>query len=360
MRKPFPVLAHLKVSVSLDDGNAVVLPAEFLGGSAPCLQTIHLRGIPFPALPSLVLSASHLVKLELRSIPPTGYISPEAMVASLAALPRLETFIIQFQSATSRPDRIHPLPITRTVLPSLTYFEFQGAGEYLEDLVARIDGPQLDRISTTYLKSVDIQATQLTKFIDRSVCPRFKLAEFVFYSTEVAFIVYSHASLTHFLAWSSIFFKGIDWQFSDIAQALMQFSAAFSNVDHLRLTTEFNEDRHSEDTDDVEWLQLLRQFSTTQTLHVSAELARRVALALEDIVAEMAAELLPSLDLICVEGQPASSIEKFVTARRVSGRPVTVIDTEIEFDKRLVSYFSKYYAYHTSANVPTSANPERS
>ncbi|KAH9163231.1 hypothetical protein EDB89DRAFT_1912777 [Lactarius sanguifluus] len=211
MRKPFPLLTHL--DVSMDDGNASVLPTKFLGGSAPCLQTIHFRNIPFPALPSLLLSASDLVKLELRSIPPTGYVSPEAMVASMAALPRLETFIVEFQSATSRPNQIHSPPLTRTVLPSLTYFEFQGASEYLEDLVARIDGPQLDQIVTVDLNQlVDIQVAQLSEFIDRSVGPKSnlsKIAHVAFFNTGAAFIVYSFASPNRRLIWRPVGRQGM-------------------------------------------------------------------------------------------------------------------------------------------------------
>ncbi|KAH9163237.1 hypothetical protein EDB89DRAFT_575246 [Lactarius sanguifluus] len=219
MQEPFPVLAHL--NVSLDYGNAPVLPAKFLGGSAPCLQTFRLHGVSFPALPSLLLSASELVKLELCNISPTGYISPEAMVASLAALPRLETFTIEFQSTASRPDRIHPLPTTRTILPALTYFGFQGASEYLEDLVARIDGPQLDQIFTVYLNQlVDIQVARLSEFIDRSIGPKSNLsniAHVVFYSTGVAFIVYNHASSNRRLIWNNLFCKA-DWQASHVTQ----------------------------------------------------------------------------------------------------------------------------------------------
>ena len=145
MQKPFPLLTHLKIFMHGGDGNTPVIPVEFLGGSAPRLQEIDFRGsIPYPALPTLLLSTSDLVELSTFSIPPTGYISPEAIVASLAALPRLKTLTFGFQLATSRPDRILPPPLTRTVLPTLTYFQFKGASEYLEDLVARIDGPQLN------------------------------------------------------------------------------------------------------------------------------------------------------------------------------------------------------------------------
>jgi hypothetical protein len=51
-----------------------------------------------------------------------------------------------------------------------------------------------------------------------------------------------------------------------------------------------------------------------------------VALALEDIAGEIVAEALPSLDLVCLAGQLASSIEKFVAARKLSGQPVTVVN----------------------------------
>jgi len=84
------------LDISSRDEEAPVLPAEFLGGSAPRLQEIILSGIPYSALPTLLFSTSDLVKLDLFDIPPTGYISPEAMVTSLAGLPRLENLVIGF------------------------------------------------------------------------------------------------------------------------------------------------------------------------------------------------------------------------------------------------------------------------
>ena len=40
----------------------------------------------------------------------------------------------------------------------------------------------------------------------------------------------------------------------------------------------------------------------------------------------------------CLERQPVPSIEKLVSARQLAGRPVTIINTEEEFDRRLLSY----------------------
>ena len=78
-----------------------------------------------------------------------------------------------------------------------------------------------------------------------------------------------------------------------------------------------------------------------QMLHVSMELAAPVFLVLEDITAELVAEVLPSLSLICVEGETASSLEKIVSIRQFSGRPITVVETRGEFNERIESYISR-------------------
>jgi hypothetical protein len=80
MQQPFPALTRLWLWPR--DETAPVVPASFLGGSAPRLQTLILDRIPFPGLPKLLLSATHLVHLDLWRIPHSGYISPEAMVTA--------------------------------------------------------------------------------------------------------------------------------------------------------------------------------------------------------------------------------------------------------------------------------------
>ena len=334
MKKPFPVLTRL--NIRSDDRNVPVLPIRFLGRSTPCLREITLSGIPYPTLPALLLSTNILVALELRRIPPTGYISPDAMVRCLATLPRLVTFDIQFQSVTPRPEPTRP-PVARIVLPALTSFEFKGASEYLEDLVARIDSPQLDRILIVYLNQlVDFQVAQLSKFIERSVAlTPFRHAQVKFSSDKVCFDMCRHEfrrSESHPTSCrpptrTVISCRGIDWQVSHIAQVVTQFSATLSNIVHLKF--EFPDELpppQVEGADGADWLLLLHQFSAVQTLDVPGKLARHVVLALEGIPQEMVADVLPSLDLINLEGQPASSFENFVAARRLSGHPVTIVD----------------------------------
>ncbi len=236
------------------------------------------------------------------------------------------------------------------ILPALTSFRFTGASEYLEDLISWIEGPQLNEISIDYFDQlVGFQADQLSKFIHRSVDP--KLTPFRHAGVNFCggwqggwadFIVYrqeDHPSSDWRPARTSIITCRASWNFSHIAQVLSQFSTAFSNVVHLKLNAQPNKDRQLEGTDDIEWLHLLHQFSAMQTLHVSQELVGHIALALEDITTEMVDGVLPSLDLIYLAGQPASSIEKFIAARLLSGCLVTVTDTETGFVERLKPYY---------------------
>ena len=354
MKEPFPLLTRLWFRSASKGGNGPgigSLPAEFLGKHAPCLQEFGLDGIPYPTLPKLLLSANDLIKLHLCDIPLAGYISPEAMAAGFVALTRLESFILEFRSADSRPDRMRPPPVTRTILPSLTFFHFQGTSEYLEDLVSRIEGPKLNEVLAFYLNQiVDFQVPQFSKFIDRSVGPKITLCRrlgVTFYRDKVAFDIYLHP--THSF-WDPsptkiiVLCEGIDWQLSHMAQLLSQFSTSLSNVVHVTLEVQHEDDGNdqffSESSDGVEWLHLLHQFSTVQTLHVYRELAAFIATALENITTEMAAEIMPFLHLIHLEGQPASSIETFLSARQLSARPVIVINAATEFEQRFQNYVS--------------------
>ena len=168
MQVPFPELTRLEICS--DRKTMPVIPDSFLDGSAPRLRHFILDGIPFPGLPKLLLSATHLVYLRLINIPHSGYISPEAMVAliSESVLFNLETLILQFISPQSRPDReTRLLPISKcSVIPALRYFNFKGVIEYLEDLVTGIDTPRLDEMNITFFNQIDFDTPRLAQFIN--------------------------------------------------------------------------------------------------------------------------------------------------------------------------------------------------
>jgi hypothetical protein len=170
MERPFPVLKS--ISLSSDDETVPVLTDSFLGGSAPRLQSLELSGIPYPALPRLLLSTTDLVKLCLLDIPEPGYISPEEMVTVLSPLTKLQTLRLEFRSPRNQANREshHPLapPLRRTSLPSLSSLQFRGDSEYLEDIVAQIDAPLLKRVTTVFFNQRLFDPPLLHHFINRT------------------------------------------------------------------------------------------------------------------------------------------------------------------------------------------------
>ena len=168
MQKRFAELTDLQLWSN--DQVETVLPDSFLGGSAPCLQSFALQRIPFPGLPKLLLSATHLVDLRLDDIPHSGYISPEAMATALSTTTALKSLSLEFESPQSRPDLAaqRPPPPTRSVLPTLTSFGFKGVSEYLDDFVAHIDAPLLNELHTTSFNDIVFDTPQLVQFISRT------------------------------------------------------------------------------------------------------------------------------------------------------------------------------------------------
>ena len=349
MQEPAPVLTRLFISSDWS-WDVPALPANFLGGSAPRLQAIGLSSIPYPALPTLLLSTSDLIKLDLRNIPLDGYISPDAMVASLAALPKLEIFVMEFDSHTHLPDRISP-PVIRTILPALAYFVFRGHREYLEDILGRIDGPNLNHISiTTLYLPVGFQVTQLSRFIDQSVGPKLaqcRHAEILFHCPfffrAVTFNFCHRPDDLGQDRTTIISYEGINWEtLRGATDMLRQFPVTLSNVVHLQIKYGLGFSIYIPEGMSIQLFQLIRQFSAMRTLFIDSQLSAFVASILGHIPEVMMTEALPSLELLCLEEyfQHSVQLDTFVAARQHSDHPLTIVNTK-EFKEILESYISK-------------------
>jgi len=327
MQQTFPALTSL--GLSSDDNEAPALSDSFLGGSAPRLQYIQLNCIPFPGLPKLLLSATGLVTLRLLHIPHFGYFSPKVMVIVLSGSTRLEEFKLTFQSPRSRPDRERrrPPPHTRSVFRALTHFEFHGVSEYLEDLVARIDAPLLDLFDITFFHQVIFHTPQLAQFISRT--PQLKLrdeARVTFYS-RTAVVTLPSPQMRHRFLELKISCSQSDWRLSSMAQICSSFLSLISSLERLYVyEKEHLQSCWQDDIENVQWLELLRPFTTVKTLYLSPEFAPRIAPALQELVGERATEVLPALrSLQFHPSRPVQeAIEKFVAARQLSGHPISV------------------------------------
>ncbi|KAI0004600.1 hypothetical protein BJV74DRAFT_881178 [Russula compacta] len=318
IQQPFPALTYLRLVAT----NNTVLHEEFLGGSAPSLRTVILDGTSFRALPHLLLTAAHLVTLQLLSVPITGYISPESMAACLATLLNLEHLRIEFQSPRSRSFSTNPLSI-RAVLPALTSFRFQGASSYLEDLISRIDTPILDTLSMTFSNLI-FHIPQLSGFISRIES----------FKPPNQAVVYVYASSVYLKCVPSDGFK-LDitcagWV-SSMARVCRHLSPFLSGVECLvlhgkRLPSQ-RVRQHA--LDRTRWLALFRSFIGVRSLYVSMKLVSFVASALQELTGERTTAALPELHSLFLEELRQSrsvqkAVEPFVAARQLSGLPVAI------------------------------------
>jgi F-box-like len=334
MLQPLPALTRLQLHCEARDETAPAFPNSFLGGSAPRLQSLILGGMSCPGLPKLIQTAIHLVTLELSHIPHSGYFPPEAMVTGLSVLTRLEKLVIGFDSPQCCPDRRSRRPplSTRSLLPALTTFQFKGVGEYLEDLVARIDAPLLDDLEITFLHQLIFDTPQLAQFISRT--PRFNVydgARVVFSELEVRITLSQTNNETLKLGFLS---NRSEWQLSSLAQVSSFFPQdLLHTVEHLRiLENEYWRPDWQKDIESSLWLELLHPFIAVKDLRMSEGIVPRVTPTLRELVAgegEGVIEVLPALQSVLLEeplpsGTVQETIGQFVTARQLAGHPITV------------------------------------
>ena len=336
MQKPFLELTHLDIVMRKfeDDKPRPILPYSFLGGTAPRLRWLRLECVPFPGLPKLLLSATHLVDLNLSDIPRSGYIPPEAMATSLSALTSLESLFLRFRCPRPRSAlesrRPPPPPLARSILPSLTDIRFRGASESLEEILARVDVPRLNEMYITFFNQIIFDTPQLFRFISRRPTLRApKEGGIVFGSNNITVKFPSQTSDNGVLS-VKIQCTPSEWQLSSLEQVCISSSPLLSTLENLYIFEDpWDSPRWQDDFENTLWLDLLRSFVAVKNLYISEEFVPRVAPALQELVGGRTTEVLPALDNIFLEGfQPwgphHKGIEKFFAARWLSNHKVAV------------------------------------
>jgi len=335
MQVPFPELTELRLWLISYFETPPAIPDSFLDGSAPRLRTFTLKGIPFPGLPKLLLSANHLVDLWYTDIPHSGYTSPEAIVAPLSVLPSLEVLSLGFLSPQSGPDwesRSLPPP-KRSILPALRSLSFRGVTEYLEDLVTHIDTPQLDHMQIIFFNQIDFDCPRLAQFINRTPIPTLKAldeARVLFFDSAANVKLRSRTSKSDSDLGIAIPCREPDWQLSSIEQVCNSSLPPLSTVEDLYIERCYW--RRVFEIDAIEhtlWLQLLLPFTAVKNLYLSEEFAPGIAAALQELVGGRITEALPSLQNIFVQGLKPSgpfqeNIGQFVAARQLSDHPIAI------------------------------------
>ena len=255
------------------------------------------------------------------------------MVTSLSALTRLELICIGFESPRSCPPREgrHRLP-TRSVLPALTDLMFIGLSEYLEDLVARIDAPLLNRLYISFFHQVIFDTPQLAQFLSRT--PKLK-------ACDEARLIFSdlHATITlpgrdNLGLQLGISCRRSDWQLSSLAQVCTSSlpQALTPMLEHLHILEDISwRPLWQDDLANDHWLELFHQFTTVRNLYLSPEFVPRIAPTLQELVGERVTEVLPNLQRIFLEdldlqesGFVPEAMWQFIAARQLSGHPIAI------------------------------------
>jgi hypothetical protein len=338
MQKPYPALTSLHLEAyDASYSDADIIPDSFLGGSAPRLQSLYLNNLAYPALPKLLLSATGLVRLRLKDIPSSGYISPEAMADCLSSVTRLKELQIGFQSSQPHPDLAsqRPSPIQRTVLPVLTTLTFKGTNRYLGDLFSHIDAPLLESVDIRFLDPAIFDVSQIAPFIN---CIE------TFEAFNQAYMLFDHGLVRVTLSSPTGTTSGKTlvlsikcgdsvWQLHSLAQSRRPFSPPLAKSE--RFDVHDNEERcpplWADGMEYARWVDVFCRFTFVENLYLSEGLAACVAPALEELQVngERTANVLPALQNLFVEklkpsGSGQEAIRKFVAAKGLSGHPVSV------------------------------------
>jgi hypothetical protein len=335
MQKPFPELTDLRLGLYGFEP-APILPDSFLGGTAPRLRSLDLHAVPFPGLPKLLLSATHLVDLSLYEIPLSGYIPPEAMATSLSALTSLVFLRLQFRYPRSPPApgsrRLRPPPLPRSILPSLTEILFKGDSEYLEVILARIDAPRLNELHIVFFNQNQIifDTPQLFQFISRIPTMRALEKCHIKFGSETISVKFPSPTPPYAVLMVAIMCGTSEWQFSSLEQVCTSSLPPLSTLEDLYiLDSRENPPLWQDDLENTLWLDLLRSFVAVKNLYISEAFVPRIAPALQELVGGRTTEALPTLENIFLErfqqsGTLHEDIEKFVAARRLTSHPVEV------------------------------------
>ena len=330
IQKQCKILERIRITVQDTTGSPLLVHGAFLGGSAPHLRQIKLDGIafPFPEIRKVLLSTSNLVELHLSDIPNDVYFSPDDLVTGLSTLVLLKRLMVGFLSPASSPPPSMTLPPPRrTTLPSLTFLDFRGASEYLEEFVARIDLPALCVVSVKLFNQIFFEIPQLCQFIrhlNALGSPNWvditHAAEFV----SVSFWDKDDSHWCHFRTSC----RRLDWQLSFITQISSELSPLLSGIYTFSISrTQADVLPTLEDVDSTQWLELFRLFTHVKEVTVFEQgLLPSIVEALG--AEEMSTEILPELTSLRLGGYPWSSsdsasvgiaAEQFVARRMSSG-----------------------------------------
>ena len=334
----YPILEHLYITDQkylrpmTNCKTELNFPESF---RAPQIRHLVLMNFAVPIGSPLLTTMRNLVTLDLSMIPHSLYSPPNDLLQRLSLFPQLEILGICYNSDKRRPDMekelLHTTIATRTTLPNLRRFGFQGANAYLEALLPWITMPLLERLRVYFFNEPTYSIPHLQQILDTAGNLRLKYARLTFYDDHVGMIAYPHKEAKLYTLDMSLIGRNFDWQLNSLAQVCRILRTVLFEVEYLVLDYERNTSLWwSTVAHRIHWRELLGTFDNAKTLYLRFWLVDQLASALHPGEEESSTELLPELQELSylVETGTSTSLDifaGFLDERQRAGRPVTVV-----------------------------------
>ena len=324
MNKLFPRLEDLSLLCTTTDDSSLVLPENF---KAPGLRRLALHGIGLPKQFPLLSSTIALSTLSLTHIGAPCYLPPGHLVTQIQGLPQLEELIFGFAAFVtpipSSEEKPLPALISSVTLPTLRRLTFLGVGDYLDDLVAQINTPLLERLSLTLFFELAVTLAKLTKFIQRTKGLECLVARVVL--TKDGASIYADHDEQQGIGKLTLHvnFEPLCRQIDSVilvCHALEDFLPIIE-----KLTLDVDEDGMPSDwenTHNMLWHGLLLPFVGVKRLHIGSPLALKLAQALGSEGRGLVLPALQELEVSLEIDLARKSFSSFMETRESMGHPV--------------------------------------
>jgi hypothetical protein len=335
----FPLLVSLAIISENISSTAFTLPKSL---RAPKLRNLILRNVIIQTRTPILTSSLPLTILVLERIPTSAHIPPEYLADLLELMPQLVILSVSFplpipgRGVGTDP----PAPQAQKKFITLRFLEqlhFMGASYYLEDLLARINAPVLERfyIYIFYRRSFGI-LPNISRSLDTTVEFRSRIAAMNFHtylftiemgdmrpniSYRFPFRICVRGNWCH---------RSRDWRLASASQICSAIAPVFSVTEELifgDIAHGISSETRSNDIR-VNLHNILRQFSNVKTLMVSGGLVEELSLRLQpDGDEALVLGLLPKLERIVVprDYDVGNAFAAFIDSRRFAGHPVYLL-----------------------------------
>jgi hypothetical protein len=198
----------------------------------------------------------------------------------------------------------------------------------LEDIISQIDVPLLCDTHIKFFNQLIFDTPLLLHLISRTENHKTsQSADIKFRDRSVITVIRFPPAMSYGEIRLTISCRPSDWQLSSLAQVWSSVLSPLLTLERLEI---FDYRTHWQDDIEItQWLELLRPFISVKHLVLPTNVVRLLAPALQVIAEESMTEALPALERLSLRGLQSldpvkEAIGKFIAARQLFGRPITV------------------------------------